>query len=42
LAHDGEHGPNIFEQQPHEIDLVLADISLPKLDGIGKGRQNFT
>ncbi len=34
LAHDGENGLNIFEQQPGEIDLVLADISMPKLDGI--------
>lgn len=34
LAHDGEHGLSIFGQQPQDIDLVLADGSVPNLDGI--------
>ena len=34
IAYDGEHGLSIFGQQPQEIDLVLADVSMPKLHGI--------
>jgi DNA-binding NtrC family response regulator len=41
LAIDGEHGLTIFGQQPHEIDLVLADVSMPKLDGIEMVRKMF-
>ncbi len=41
LAHDGEQGLNIFGQQPHEIDLIIADVSMPKLDGIEMVRTMF-
>ena len=41
LAHDGEHGLSIFGQQPQDIDLVLADGSVPNLDGIEMVRRMF-
>jgi DNA-binding NtrC family response regulator len=41
LAVDGEHGLDIFGQLLHEIDLVIADVSMPKLDGIEMVRKMF-
>src|SRR2546425_10055032 len=33
LAVDGEQGFQRFMEQPHNIDLVLTDIDMPKLSG---------
>ncbi|AOW12916.1 hypothetical protein LPB72_18230 [Hydrogenophaga crassostreae] len=34
-ARDGEEGWSLFQQSQHPWDLVLTDLSMPKLDGIG-------
>ncbi|MFC1568160.1 response regulator transcription factor [Candidatus Margulisiibacteriota bacterium] len=32
-AADGEEGLKLFDQKPEMIDLVLADVNMPKKDG---------
>jgi CheY-like chemotaxis protein len=33
-ASDGQEGVELFVQQPDEIDLVLSDLVMPRLDGL--------
>jgi DNA-binding NtrC family response regulator len=37
-ARDGEEGLRMMEEHPGEIDLVLTDIEMPKLDGMTVAR----
>jgi len=32
-ASDGEEGVKLFKEQQHKIELVICDVSMPKLDG---------
>jgi DNA-binding response OmpR family regulator len=34
LAQDGEEGSRAFTEHIHEIDLILADVAMPKMHGI--------
>lgn len=34
-AGDGEQALSLFREHEREIDLVLSDVGLPKLDGVG-------
>ena len=33
-AHDGEEGLRLFREHGHEIDMVITDINMPKMDGL--------
>ncbi|MDJ0828600.1 MAG: response regulator [Desulfobacterales bacterium] len=33
-AEDGVKGLALFNQSPHQFDLIVTDINLPKLDGL--------
>ncbi len=33
-AHDGQHGWDLFQQQPERIDLLLTDVVMPKMGGL--------
>jgi PAS domain S-box-containing protein len=37
-AADGQEGVRLFEQQPDAIQLVLSDLVMPQLDGVGMTR----
>jgi two-component system cell cycle sensor histidine kinase/response regulator CckA len=41
LAESGVHGLDVFIQRRQEIALVLADVSMPKMDGIQMTRRMF-
>jgi DNA-binding NtrC family response regulator len=41
LAENGVHGLDVFTQRRQEIALVLADVSMPKMDGIQMTRRMF-
>ena len=34
VAQDGQDGLNIFIENVNEIDLIISDINMPKLDGL--------
>ncbi|MDX8397448.1 MAG: ATP-binding protein [Mariprofundaceae bacterium] len=34
-AYNGEEGVQLFTEHQHDIDLVMSDIAMPKLDGVG-------
>ena len=38
-ASDGAHALEILERQESDIDLVLSDINMPRLDGLELGRR---
>ena len=42
LAQDGEEGLRAFTEHIHEIDLILADVAMPKMDGIELVRRILT
>jgi CheY-like chemotaxis protein len=35
VASHGNEGLSVFEQQPKEIRLVVSDLMMPQLDGLG-------
>jgi DNA-binding NtrC family response regulator len=41
VAQDGEEGLRAFYERPDEIDIVLADVSMPKMNGIEMVRRMF-
>jgi PAS domain S-box-containing protein len=34
VAGDGEEGVNVFRERPNEIDLVMLDFKMPKMNGV--------
>jgi CheY-like chemotaxis protein len=34
VAFDGERGVELYRQQPQDIDLILLDMTMPKMDGV--------
>lgn len=41
LAQNGEEGLTIYKKRRSEISLILADVSMPVLDGIGMVKEIF-
>ena len=38
-AHDGEEGLKLYQEHQHEIDMVITDIGMPKMNGLEMTRQ---
>ncbi len=38
-AHDGEEGLRLYREHQHEIDMVITDIGMPKMNGLEMTRQ---
>ncbi len=34
IAQDGEEGLKVFQENKDEIDLIVSDINMPKMDGL--------
>lgn len=39
VAHNGEEGLKLYEENAHTIDLIITDITMPKLNGIEMTRR---
>ncbi|MBI4418501.1 MAG: PAS domain S-box protein [Ignavibacteriales bacterium] len=39
MAHDGEEALDLFQGRRHEIDIVISDLGLPKLNGVDLTRK---
>ena len=37
VAQDGQEGLQIFEENQDDIDLIVTDINMPKMDGLSMG-----
>jgi DNA-binding NtrC family response regulator len=41
LAEDGQEGLRLFEEHRNEFDLVVLDVSMPKMSGVALARRLF-
>jgi two-component system cell cycle sensor histidine kinase/response regulator CckA len=41
IAGDGEEGLRLFEEHFNELDLVILDVSMPKMNGVDLARRMF-
>ena len=41
IAGDGQEGLRLFAERPDEFDLVIVDVSMPKMSGVDLARRIF-